>query len=501
MNALRNAPFDLNNTGRVTASIDPEAAEILFGKIDNSTVENELNYIAEIDLAHLVMMQEAGLISANDATTLVHRISDLQGSGFATIQGVPSPRGAFMLYESLLIFETGEKIGGMLQAGRSRNDLGATVLRLRLRENLAIFVRNLIDLQKALLSKAWECRAILLPVYTHYQAAQPTSLGHYFSGVAAAFDRDLETISAIFGELELCPLGAGAICGTSFPINPARTAELLGFKATSSHSIEAIASRDVVLRLLAALGVTATTLSRLSHDLQLWTTAEFGFFHIPDEMVGISSMMPQKRNVYVLENIKGMCAVPLGAFSSAAMAQHFTPFSNSIAVGTESVKPVWGALKQLADAVKLTRLIVDLAAPIEENMDARLDKGQTGATALAEWVVQRFNLPFRQVHHEVGRMVREVLVGNDDNLLVAMQRLHPEWVVNDGPPDLSPEAIVKSLAYGAGPSPEISQSEISRLSKNTERHREHLMEKRSRWASASKALRGIAGALVRPESA
>ncbi len=500
MNALRKAPFDLNNTGRVATSIDPEAAEILFGKIDNSVVENELNYIAEVDLAHLIMMQEAGLISAGDATTLIHRISDLQGSGFAALQGVPSPRGTFMLYESLLIFETGEKIGGMLQAGRSRNDLGATILRLRLREDLAVLVRDLIDLQKALLAKAWECRAILLPAYTHYQAAQPTSLGHYFSGVAAAFDRDLEAISAIFDELETCPLGAGAICGTSFPINPARTAELLGFKTTSSHSIEAIASRDVVLRLLAALSVTATTLSRLSHDFQLWTTAEFGFFHIPDEMVGISSMMPQKRNVYVLENIKGMCAVPLGAFSSAAMAQHFTPFSNSIAVGTESVKPVWGALKQLANAVTLTRLIVDSAAPIKENMSVRLDKGQTGATALAEWIVQRFNLPFRQVHHEVGRMVREVLVGTDDNLLAAMQRLHPEWV-NGDLPDLSSEAIIKSLTYGAGPSPEVSRLEISRLSKSTQKHREHLMEKRSRWASASKALRGIAGALIRPESA
>lgn len=499
MNALKKAPFDLNDTGRVATSIDPEAAEILFGKVDNSVVENELNYIAEIDLAHLIMMQDVGLIGVDDAKILIRRIIDLQGSGFATLQGVPSPRGTFLLYESLLIFETGEKIGGMLQAGRSRNDLGATVLRLRLREELATFVCDLIDLQKALLSRAWECRAVLLPAYTHYQAAQPTSLGHYFSGVAAAIDRDLETISAVLDELETCPLGAGAICGTSFPINPARTAELLGFKMASSHSIEAIASRDVVLRLLAALSVTATTLSRLAHDFQLWTTAEFDFFHIPDEMVGISSMMPQKRNVYVLENVKGMCAVPLGAFSTAAMAQHFTPFSNSIAVGTESVKPVWGALKQLTNAVKLIRLVVDLSMPIKENMGARLSKGQTAATALAEWIVQRFNLPFRQVHHEVGRMVRAVLAGNDDNLLMAMQRLHPEWVEGELP-DLSPEAIIKTLAYGAGPSPEVSQLEISRLSKNTQKHRERLMEKRSRWATASKSLRGIAGDLVRPES-
>lgn len=494
MNAYRKMPFDLEDTGRVAASIDPEAAAILFGEINDATVENELNYMVDIDLAHLIMMMEAGLIGAEDAIALIRRISDLQGSGFAALQGVSASRGTFMLYESLLIFETGEKVGGMLQAGRSRNDMGATILRLRLRKELAVFAEGLIQLQKSLLAKALDGLEITLPAYTHYQAAQPTSLGHYLSGVAGALNRDLQAVFYLFDELDTCPLGAGAICGTSFPIRPERTAEFLGFRTTNSHSIETIASRDVILRLLAALSMIATTISRLCHDFQLWTTAEFGFFQMPDTMVGISSMMPQKRNVYILEHIKGMCSVPLGAFTSAAMAQHFTPFSNSIAVGTESVKPVWGAMDQLTNALKLMRLVVRSSEAMQENMSIRLERGQASATALAEWAVRRHQLPFRQVHHDVGRIVREVASGTD-SLIAATRRLYPEWVAEEEP-DLSPRAVLAALAYGAGPKPEISQLEITRLSDETDRLSNSLAEKTAFWRSANEKLHQHARELV-----
>ncbi len=130
------------------------------------------------------------------------------------------------------------------------------------------------------------------------------------------------------------------------------------------------------------------TVSRLAHDLQLWTTGEFGFLTVTDDLVGSSSMMPQKRNVYMLEHVKGMAAAPMGALTAAAMAMHATPFSNSIAVGTEGVKPVWAAASGMADALTLIRLIVAGAEPNHGAMRLRALSGQTNATALADWLVR-----------------------------------------------------------------------------------------------------------------
>ncbi|WP_395455782.1 argininosuccinate lyase [Azospirillum melinis] len=480
----------LGDTGRVAGTLNPTAQSILFGDVADDAIDRDLPWITQVDRAHLVMMAETGLLPVAQVSPLLRRIDEMEGSGFAVLRGRSAPRGVYLLYETYLIADLGEEIGGVLQTARSRNDLGATVLRLRLRNVVADLLTGLSRLQTTLLRRAAACTDAVFPIYTHYQPAQPVTLAHYYAGVAAALDRDAQSLHAVLADLDRCPLGAGAVGGTGLPIDTRRTAALLGFSAPWTHSIDAVASRDAVLRLLAALGILGVTLSRLAHDLQLWTTGEFGFLTVADDLVGTSSMMPQKRNVYMLEHVKGLAAAPMGALTSAAMAMHATPFSNSIAVGTEGVKPVWSAASGMLDALTLVRLIVAGAEPNQGAMRLRAVSGQTNATALADWLVREHGMPFRRAHHEVGDIIRSMMVQGVVDLETAAREARPEWFRGTRSPLLRPVDIAAAQEHGGGPGRESTASEIERVRASLRSRRGALVEQRRRWRQARRSLRG-----------
>ncbi|MFC5357577.1 argininosuccinate lyase [Azospirillum himalayense] len=479
----------LGDTGRVAGTLHPKAQAILFGDVADDAIDRDLPWITQVDRAHLVMMAETGLLPIAHVSPLLRRIDEMECSGFASLRGRSAPRGVYLLYETYLIADLGEEIGGVLQTARSRNDLGATVLRMRLRQVVADLLTGLSRLQTTLLRRAEACADAVFPIYTHYQPAQPVTLAHYYAGVAGALDRDAEALHAVLTDLDRCPLGAGAVGGTGLPIDTRRTAALLGFSTPWAHSIDAVASRDAVLRLLAALGILGVTVSRLAHDLQLWTTGEFGFLTVADDLVGTSSMMPQKRNVYMLEHIKGMAAAPMGALTAAAMAMHATPFSNSIAVGTEGVKPVWAAASGMADALTLVRLIVAGAEPNQGAMRLRAISGQTNATALADWLVRERGMPFRRAHHEVGGVIRGMMVQGVVDLATAARDAHPEWFHGERSPHLKPIDVVAAQEHGGGPGPDSTIREIERVRASLRTRRAALVAQHRRWRAARQTLR------------
>ncbi|HET9770435.1 MAG TPA: lyase family protein, partial [Acidimicrobiia bacterium] len=373
------------------------------------------------------------------------------------LQGAEARRGQYLLYEDWLVTRLGERTAGILRTGRSRNDLNATVLRLRLRRPVDRLLRETVRLQAVLLAGARRHAATVMPAYTHYQPAVPTTYGHHLAGVASALDRDLDAVSVAASGLDTCPLGAGVGHGTALPIAPARTAALLGFCGPAVHALDAVASRDVVLRLLAAAAVLGVTASRLATDLILWTTGEFGFLELPDELVGSSSAMPQKRNPFLLEHVQGRSARAAGAFVAAATAMHATPFSNSVAVGTEGCAGVEDALEATADSVVLLRLVVAGAKPRPEVMLARAAAGQTTATARAERLMAE-GLSFREAHRLVGRALTDL----DENLRSSATPVVAEQRRNDGTgpgpaaadpldPVVDPVAVARAARYGGGP--------------------------------------------------
>ena len=422
----------MDDTGRIRRPLSPTARRIVFG--GPIPGPSELALVTQVDRAHLVMLVEQDLVDRSAASALLAEIELLRAARFAPLEGAEARRGQYLLYEDWLAGRLGERTAGILRTGRSRNDLNATVLQLRLRPPVEGLLTATLRLQAVLLGRARRYAGTVMPGYTHYQPAVPTTYGHHLGGVARAVDRDLAALGAAAAGLDTSPLGAGTGHGTAVPIAPARTAALLGFARPAPHALDAVASRDVVLRLLSAAAILGVTASRLAADLLLWTTAEFDFLELPDELVGSSSAMPQKRNPFLLEHVKGRSARVAGAFVAATTAMHATPFANSVAVGTEGCAGVTEALDAAADSVTLLRLVVAGAKPCPAAMLARALAGQTTATARAERLVAEEGLSFREAHHLVGW-----LLNKEDPC---------ERPNDDG---LDPVAVARAARFGGGP--------------------------------------------------
>jgi argininosuccinate lyase len=489
----------MSDTGRIRKPLDFRARRIVFGDDVDAGIAHELPHYLRIDRAHLVMLVERGILPRAAGRRLLGVMDGLIADDYAPLRGLSAPRGLYLLYENHLVAQLGEATGGAVHLGRSRNDINATVLRLRLRPAYRRLVRETLRLLAVLVRRAERHASLAMPIYTHYQAALPVTYGHYLAGVAVALARDLRGLEDAAGELDRCPLGAGAAGGTTVPIDTERTARLLGFEEGVLHSLDAVASRDLVLRLLAAMSVLGVTLSRLATDLQLWSTAEFDFVRFPDQLVGSSSMMPQKRNAFLLEHVKGRGGAPLGAFTAAAMAMHATPFSNSVAVGTEGVKPLWGTLDEVTEAVLIARLVVAGAEPQPESMHRRAVAGFTPATELANRLVTGTGMSFRQAHHEVGRLVSEASA-DGESLADAADRLFRAHGLEADPAWVDPAAVAREAAYGGGPAEASLRRVTAELRAGWEGAARRLRDRSRRWSEGARAL-DRAVAAVRAEDA
>ena len=474
----------MENTGRIRKTLDGELARIVFGANVDAAIDDELPWMTEIDRAHVVMLVEAGLMKPGAGAQILEVIAALRRAHFAPLRGKAAPRGLYLLYEHDLVSRLGNDVGGALHTGRSRNDLSATVLRMRLRRPVLELIDRLTGLCDTLADRAGRFAELVMPIYTHFQAALPVSLGHYCSGAACALVRDLEGVIASASELDTCPLGAGAVGGSSLPIRPARTAQLLGFTAPVRNSIDAVASRDLVLRIVAAAAVLGVTLSRIASDLLLWTTAEFGFLQLPDELVGSSSMMPQKRNPFLLEHVVGRASSPLGAFMLSCTAMHGTPFSNSIAVGTEAMRPLWSTLRDVTEAVILLRAVIEGMSPDEQAMERRARDGYVCATRLAEWLVVHRDVAFRDAHHAVGELINRAIAEAVPLPGIAARAFDASALETE----LEPRAACRAARYGGGPGGDGIADALAQVERSVAQAREWRTRREQRWREATRDL-------------
>jgi argininosuccinate lyase len=434
-------------TGRLTGQLGPRTRRVVYGELTEAALAAELPLMIQVDQAHVVMLAERGLITAAAARDLLRCMAELTERDYRPLLSRPAPRGLYLMYEGYLVERLGPDVGGVLHTGRSRNDLKATMTALRLRRWLLEFGEQAGRLAGVLLSRARAHRDTVMPVYTHFQPAMPITYGHYLLGVALAVHRELAALRFATAGLDTCPLGAGAVAGTDLPIDAAHTARLLGFERPARHALDAVASRDVPLRLLGAATGLTVVLSRLATDLQLWSTAEFGLVEFPDRLVGGSSAMPQKRNAFLLEHVKAKPAQAIGAWAAASAAMAAAPFTNTIEVGTEAVADLEPGWRAAEDSVALCQVLVSGARPRPGRMLERAEQGFTTATSVANRLVVS-GVPFRTAHHQVGAAVRAALAAG---ATAFAEFGPPDWLAGTGLADLDAPSLAAAHRYGGGP--------------------------------------------------
>ncbi|MFD3998893.1 argininosuccinate lyase [Streptomyces sp. NPDC058583] len=487
------------HTGRLRTGLDPRAHRIVYDQYrtdDGDPVGDELRLISEVDRAHLVMLAERGIVDASRAAALLDTVDALRAEDFAPVRARPMPRGLYLAYEGWLVDRLGQETGGVLHTGRSRNDLNATTVRLKVRGPYGQLLDEVAELARVLLDKGEEYRDVTMPAYTHGQPAVPISYGHYLTGVAGGVLRSLAGLLDAGREIDVNPLGAGAVGGTSVPVDPARTADLLGFTTAVPNSVDAVASRDFVLRMLSAAAVLGVLIARVARDLTWWTTEEFELLRMADDLVGSSSMMPQKRNPFLLEHIQGRSTAALAGFTGAAAAMSTAGYTNAIAVGTEAARHLWPGLADTTQAVTLLRLVVDGAEPDRDRMRDRAREGFTSATYLAERLVVD-GIPFRTAHHLVGETVLGAL--DSGTPLSEAARAQPDVAAAAAgyPADwLDPETVAAACAHGGGPGGTAPAEALARARTELAALTAESAARRARWADAAERLSAEAAKVV-----
>lgn len=404
-------------SGFLTEPLAPELIDGITGPRLRRGFNEALRWFPAINRAHLVMLTEQHLVDTAAAGRLLLRMDTLDAEGADAFDLDPEREDPWFNYEAELTRRAGPD-AGRLHLARSRNDLKCTQDRMQTRRLGELLLGNCLTLRTALLDGARRFGTVIMPGYTHLQHAQPITYGWFLLGVEAALARDADRIEDALARMDECPLGAGALAGTRFPIDRQRTADLLGFARPQSHALDAVASRDALLELLAAATQVALTLGRMSQDLYLWSSFEFGMIAFPDRVASTSSMMPQKKNLTVLENLKARPAAVFGALTTAVMALRGTPFGHSQEVAIETARWAADALEELIAIVPAARVVVECAVPQLERMERLAGANFATATTLADLLVARHGLPFREAHHITGHYVRLAMNGMDPSAAI-----------------------------------------------------------------------------------
>jgi len=363
----------------------------------------------QINFAHTLMLHAQGILDERTSTQLAAALVKMQDEGPDAVTLDPAREEAYFNYEAHLIGQVGQDVGGRLHTARSRNDMGATIDRMRARDFAMRIATLLADLADTALSQADKYATCVMPGYTHMQAAQPITYGFYLSALVDAWTRDIDRLVHALHAADASPLGACALAGTAFPIDREATSSMLGFSRPLPNALDSVASRDFALELSASLSIMMITCSRMVQDFYIWSTPEFGYLTFPDSIASTSSIMPQKKNPAVLEYLRGKTGHLIGLTSAAFSTVKSTHFTHSGDSSRESTRTCWEACDEAVKALELMCLLVENVEPNRGRMAARAAEDFSTVTDLADLLVTQANITFRDAHHIIGAVVRQAI--------------------------------------------------------------------------------------------
>ena len=354
-------------------------------------------------IAHARMLADTGLIPQADAEALVDGLNTI-GNQIERNEFVfdPALEDIHMNIEARLHEEIGP-VAGRLHTGRSRNDQVATDLALYLKDACQAAQLGLLELQQILIERAADHIDTILPGYTHLQRAQPVRLAHHWLAFVEVLGRDRQRFSDARARLSHCPLGAGAIAGSTLPLDREHTAKALGFSAPTANSMDTVSSRDIALEVMADTAICMINLSRMAEEWVIWSSTEFGFMELADAYSTGSSLMPQKKNPDVPELVRGKSGRAVGNLVSLLTTMKGLPLSYNRDM-QEDKEPLFDSVSTLRDSIEVMSGALATARIHHEKMSEAAQDPMLLATDLAETLV-REGVPFREAHEVVGRIV------------------------------------------------------------------------------------------------
>jgi len=389
------------------AAFAPEYVDLVLNDIFEDAKRLFLTQLRAIDYAHLVMLTEQGIVSRDAARLIRAGLDRIDEDHVRTVAYDGTYEDLFFYLEQTLIDACGHEIAGRLHTARSRNDIDMTMYRMRLREALLETMSAVAELRAALITLAQQHVHTVYAAHTHTQPAQPTTVAHYLLAVIEQLGRDQQRLRAAYLSVNRNPLGACAITGTGFPIDRARTSELLGFDGPTGNTYGSIATIDYLLESTGALGVLLVGLGRFVQDLMLWCTAEFGYLRLSDGYVQCSSIMPQKRNPVALEHARALGSKALGQAQAVSLTVHNTPFGDIVDTEDDLQPLVANAFRDAVRAIRLVAGAMSQATFDVDKMASRAAEGGTTVTELADTLARTHGLPFRVSHEVAAHFVAE----------------------------------------------------------------------------------------------
>jgi argininosuccinate lyase len=406
--------------------------------------------------AHVRGLGRGGLLTPDEVAVLLAALDRVEGELDAgSFAFSPDDEDIHTAVERRVTELAGD-VGAKLHTGRSRNDQIATDLRLYAKRELTEVARGVVGLQEVLLARAREAGEAYLPGYTHLQRAQPVLLAHHLLAHGWALARDVDRLLATVTRLDVSPLGAGALAGSSLPLDPDGVAEDLGFAGRFENSLDAVSDRDFVAEALFDLALLGVHLSRIGEELVLWSTEEFGFAVFDDAFATGSSMLPQKKNPDVAELARGKSGRLIGNLTGLMVTLKGLPLAYNRDL-QEDKEPLFDSVAQSHLALAALSGVLATLRFVTDRMEEAANGASVAAVDLAEWLVQQ-GMPFRQAHAVVGGLVGE-----------SLERQVPLAQLVEAHPELGPEAVAllepgvavtrRTTPGGAGPAAVATQME------------------------------------------
>ncbi len=357
----------------------------------------------EGSMAHAMMLGKQGIIPMEESAKIVDALGEILADVIAgKIEFTPDNEDIHMNIERILTERIGDA-GKRLHTARSRNDQVALDLKLYIKKQIKEVIARVLELQSALADKAEENLDAVLPGYTHLQRAQPSTAAHHFMAYGEMLKRDVTRLEDCYARMDLCPLGSGALCATTYPIDRDFVAERLGFAGITANSLDGVSDRDYCIEFCAALSMLMMHLSRFSEEIIMWCSWEFSYIELDDAYSTGSSIMPQKKNPDITELIRGKTGRVYGDLTTLLTMMKGLPLAYN--------KDMQEDKEAIFDAIDTAKLCVEVFTPMFKTMTVKKDKmraaasaGFINATDCADYLVKK-GMPFRDGYTIVGKLV------------------------------------------------------------------------------------------------